>query len=268
MERESERDLGSGGPIRKDGRVLLPPSCTYHAPDSFLSFWGVGVEMMMCREPRPGELQKFVDGLISRSLGVQDEVEKIARVQKHHRYIQKKESRDAIGHRKLKLRKPTEAETATRIESRRKRAIDRYGACKICGERAICHGDSPSSQRAGLEEKCRVCYDRSHGIKTRHERGGEEYTSKLIRKNGLCHKCECHAISGGVSEISVLARDAGLCLYCYRSTRTRSRGPRQKICRKCGLACVAPGPSLLSVVARRKGLCLKCHRYVDRETEE
>lgn len=265
MERESERDLGSGGPIRKDGRVLLPPSGTYHAPDSFLSFWGVGVEMMMCREPRPGELQKFVNALIARSPGVQDEVARISRVQKHRRYIREKAERDASGHRQLRM---TKEQVAAGVESRRRRAVDEYGVCKICGKRPICHGDSPSSQRARLEEKCRVCYDKSHEVRTAHEIGGANHTSKLILENGLCTKCENHAIAGGVSEISVLARDAGLCLYCYRSTRTRSRGPRQKICRKCGLACVAPGPSLLSVVARRKGLCLKCHRYVDRETEE
>lgn len=216
------------------------------------------------RPPREGELQRFVDDLIARSDGVQDEVRRIARVQRHRRYIQKKAARDALGHKKKKKRRvgksPTKEATAARIEAKRLKAIEAHGACKICERRPISSGQSPASQRAGLEEKCRVCYDRSHGMKTRYERGGAEYTSKLIQENGLCPKCEAHPISGGVSEISVLARDAGLCLYCYRATRTRSRSPRKKICRECLVSPVALGPSLLAVVARKKGLCLKCHR--------
>ncbi len=213
--------------------------------------------------PREGELQRFVDDLITRSSGVQDEVNRIARVQKHRKYILKKAVRDALRHEGKKRRvgkSPTKEATAARVETKRLKAIDEHGACKMCGERPISSGDSPSSQRAGLEEKCRVCYDRTHGLKTRHELGGAEYTSKLIRENGLCPKCEAHAIAGGVSEISVLARDEGQCLYCYRNTRIRSHGPRTKICRKCVVSPVAPGPSPLAVVARRKGLCLKCHR--------
>ncbi len=218
----------------------------------------------MCREPGPGELQKFVDALIARSVGVQCEVERIERVQKHRKYIQKKAARDGLGHRKRRVgKRPTKEATAARTETKRLKAIEAHGACKLCGVRPISSGDSPSSQRAGLEEKCRVCFDRDHGLKTRHERGGAEYTSKLIRENGLCPKCEAHAIAGGVSDISELARDAGLCLYCFRATRTkrgRSGSYRPKICTECRVSPMAAGPSPLAVVARRKGLCLKCHR--------
>lgn len=224
--------------------------------------------MVMYRELGPGELQKFVDSLIARSPGVQDEVRRITRVQKHRKYILEKATRVGLAHRKRRVvKKPTKEATAARVETKRLKAIDAHGVCKTCGDRPISHGDSLSSQRAGLEEKCRVCYDGSHGRKTARECGREVYTTK-IDENGLCPKCEAHAISGGVSEISVLARDDGLCIYCYRASRTRrSRTPRPKICRKCCVEHVARGVGQLSVVARRKGLCLGCHRYGDGEGE-
>ncbi len=216
----------------------------------------------MCREPGPGELQKFVDALIARSVGVQCEVERIPRVQKHRKYIKEKAARDGLVHGKRRmLRSPTKEETAARVETKRLKAIDMYGACETCGRWHVAAGDSPSSQRAGLAHQCRRCYDGGdERKKDPHAAAGAAFTSKLIRENGLCPKCEAHAIAGGVSEVSVLARDAGLCIYCYRDTRTRSHGPRTKICQRCVIAPVAPGPSLLAVVARRKGLCLKCHR--------
>lgn len=213
------------------------------------------------RPPKPGELQKFVDGLVARDPGVQSEVRRMERLKEEHK---KRGERAKLGQGKIrKARKRPKPHVTRNVKARRRKAIDEYGACKTCKRRAISHGDSPPSQRAAAEDQCLVCYYQEHRREKSSEwgRAGGEYRAlTLIERHGICPKCGEHPIASGSSEPSILAREDGVCIYCYRASRPKRTFREKVICKRCGQREVSQGKSQECLFARRTEQCLRCYK--------
>ncbi len=213
--------------------------------------------------PREEELQRFVDDLITRSPGVQSEVKRIERIKAAHK---KRGERRKIGEGDIHYgprRRQTKVHTDRVCEARRKKAIAEYGRCVTCRERAVSHGESPPSQRAGAAGQCLPCHYGDHRREKKWgDSGGESIALTLIEKNGLCPKCQEHPIASGMSRPAVLARTSDQCIVCYRASRPRREkgmNPRRPVCVECKNANVSRGTGETARYARKSNKCMRCY---------
>lgn len=138
------------------------------------------------KQPGPGELEAFVNKLVSRDGGARDELRQIEKNKKRRAYMKERRANKGKGSKPDTGRKMPRDQVMLGVTNKMSNMILQNGACTTCQIRAISGGSCDLAELARAEEQCIHCYRRSRARHPAAEESHRSHTSYLIDKRGRC----------------------------------------------------------------------------------